>query len=159
MHVSASGLLLVIIFLFPLENMFITGVQEACNLQFEDRVEPDDITGRKVSHWSVFCFNLKTKYLSAFIFWNHGLWRQFWNSVLGYAWWWEGEEEVVKGKSKNNARGVKMHVSSLWATSSAFVSTSGSSGPEIETVTSKFTVWCLIHVLQLLLVFQTSGFG
>ena len=50
MHVSASGLLLVIIFLFPLENMFITGVQEACTLQFEDRVEPDDITERKVSH-------------------------------------------------------------------------------------------------------------
>ena len=47
---SASGLLLVIVFLFPAENMLITGVQEACILQFEDRVGPDGIAGRKVSH-------------------------------------------------------------------------------------------------------------
>lgn len=49
MHLSASDLLLVTVFVSPLDT-FVTGVQAACNLQFEDRVGPGDITGRKVCH-------------------------------------------------------------------------------------------------------------
>lgn len=56
MHVSASSLLLVIVFRFPLENVLVTGVQEACTLQFEERVGPDDITGRKVLPLICFLF-------------------------------------------------------------------------------------------------------
>lgn len=50
MHLSALDLLLVTVFVSPLEDTFVTGVQAACNLQFEDRVGPGDITGRKVCH-------------------------------------------------------------------------------------------------------------